>query len=76
MYISIYIFLVLFTVVTLKYVYSVQFMDLKNNNFHILTTLLQYLSKWFRKKYISKNFIRAVMVAIIAKNSYIYRIHV
>lgn len=64
MYISIYIFLVLLTIVTLKYVHSVQFMDLKNNNFHILTTFfLQYLNKWFRKsckykqkKYISKNF--------------------
>lgn len=51
MYISIYIFLVLLTIVTLKYVHSVQFMDLKNNNFHILTTFLQYLSKWFRKSY-------------------------
>lgn len=49
MYISIYIFLVLFTIVTLKYVHSVQFMDLKNNNFHSLTTFLQYLNKWFRK---------------------------
>lgn len=49
MYISIYIFLVLFTVVTFKYVHSVQFMDLKINNFHILTTFLQYLNEWFRK---------------------------
>lgn len=49
MYISIYIFLVLLTIVTLKYVHSVQFMDLKINNFHILTSFLQYLNKWSEK---------------------------